>query len=111
MIFWSKEDSNNLASIARSLEKLAERELERNLSRQLGISEEGKSLLDRMTTRFIKKDEKIKVSESPSLEDEALEEAIQRGQKMQAKITEAHRTGNVPYVVEDLLDVEELENL
>lgn len=111
MIFWFKEDSNNLASIARSLEKLTERELERNSSKQLGISENGKNLLEKAYSRFNNKEEKIKVSESPSLEDEALEEAIQRGQKMQAKVTEAHRTGNVPFVVEDLFDAEELENL
>lgn len=108
MIFWSKEDSNNLASIARSLEKLTERELERSL-----INNNKPKFLSgfSIANKNLQENEKIKVLESPSLEDEALEEAIQRGQKMQAKVTEAHRTGNVPYIVEDLFDAEELENL
>jgi hypothetical protein len=110
MIFWSKEDSNNLASIARSLEKLTERELERNLAMRFVPEINSVGFKERMQT-LIRNKEKITVSESPSLEDEALEEAIQRGQKMQAKVTEAHRTGNVPFVVEDLFDAEELENL
>lgn len=107
MIFWTKKDSNNLESIARSLEKLAEREQERSL-----INEKPDFFFFKGKKIFHKDAiEKIKVSESPSIEDEAIEEAIQRGQKMQAKVVEAERTKNIPFVIEDLFDEEELETL
>lgn len=105
--FWTKKDSDNLESIARSLEKLAEREQERSLISNSISKDAYESLMDR--SKKLKKP--IKVTESTSTEDEALEEAISHSQRMQSKVANAQRTGNVPYVVEDLFDAEELESM
>lgn len=105
MIFWTKKDSDNLASIAESLERLADREQERDaIGKHFPRVRE---FLNRQKDSMTK----IKVIESPSLEDEALEESLNIAQRMNAKVTEAQRSGNIPFVVEDLFEAEELENL
>jgi len=101
---WSKKDSENLESIAKSLERLAERELERDLTPEsnVGIVESMKRAM---------KDKIIKVREGSPIEDEALEEEIKITQRAQNKVLEAERNGNSPFFVEALLDEEELETL
>lgn len=101
---WSKKDSENLASIALSLEKLAEREFERQL-----MEDTKSSFIGKLKQKIVERP--IKVTEGPSLQEEALEEDIKTTQRIQNKVVEAYRNGNSPFFAEALLDEEELETL
>lgn len=105
---WSKEDSKNLASIAKSLEKIADRETEREL---LSSEDYDMNLFERIRKQIKSKEKEIKVTEGPSIEDEALEEDIRIQQRMQNKLSEASADSNMPFFAEALLDEEELESL
>lgn len=108
---WSKKDSENLDSIAKSLAKLADREQERNLYPELTLSETNQPFLQRMKKHLREKREEIKVHEGPALEDAAMEEDIKIVQRMQNKVAQADRDGNMPFFAEALLEEEELELL
>lgn len=105
---WTKEDSQNLASIAKSLEKLAEREAERKLIEDAGIDT---PFLTRMKESITKKVVKVTDSKLQNNEDQFLEDEMKATQRMSTKFNEARKAGNMPFFAEALLDEDELERL
>lgn len=108
---WRKRDSDNLESIAKSLEKLVKREYERNLTDTTPLSPT--PLFDGIK-KYVESRDKVKVTDGLNpeiLEDEVMEEAIKTTQRMNNKIYEAERSGNTPFWAEDLLDEDELRTL
>jgi hypothetical protein len=97
---WTKTDSKNLESIAKSLEKLAEREV-------LRYNEEG--IFSRFAKAPILKDEII--VHEPSLEETFEEEEKDVNQKINNKLADATRNNRMPFFPEDLLDGDELESI
>lgn len=108
---WRKRDSDNLESIAKSLEKLVEREYERNLMDTTPLS--STPFFDRIK-KYVESRDKVKVTDglNPEItEDIALEEDLKVTDRINSKISEARRDGNTPFWSEDLFDQEELETL
>lgn len=101
MIFnWTNRDSDNLESIAKSLERLAEREVIRK-------NDEG------VLTKFLRRTEEAKeiAVYSPNIGEAFDEEHLKMSERIQGKLEEAEKNKNAPFFYEDSLNAEELDNL
>lgn len=106
-MMWNKKDSKNLESIAKSLERIADREQERSLIQ----NEESSSFTNSIRKAIKGKSENIRVTSGIPMEDQALEEELNIAKRINTKVIEAERVGNSPFFTEALLDEDELETL
>jgi hypothetical protein len=103
-MFWTDKDSNNLESIARSLEKLTEREMERDL---IGKSE-NRSFMDVIKNLPAPNKREVGVYEQ-NLEETVEQENERILASARTKIDTADREGRTSFFEEQVLDAEELE--
>ncbi len=103
-MFWTTRDSDNLESIARSLEKLAERELERDL---VGKAET-RSFMD--VVKGLPPPNRREVGVFEQEVELTVEEEAERLRASAIKtIDKADREGRSSYFEEQILDESELE--